>query len=336
MNNKTFIIAEAGVNHNGDIKLAKKLIDAAVLAKVDAIKFQTWKTELIVTETAEMAQYQKDNTQSNTSQFNLLKQLELSYEDFTALKNYCDVKNILFLSTPDEEQSATFLADLQPRIKIGSGELTNIPFLQHIARLGKPVILSTGMAYLSEVEQALYALTSSGVAIADICILHATTDYPTAACDVNLHAMLTLKKAFPGVDVGYSDHTLGIDIPVAAVAMGASVIEKHFTLDKTLPGPDHKASLEPDELQQMVKAIRRVELALGHGWKVPTTTELKNRDVVRKSLVAACDMSAGEKMSEHKIVIKRPGNGISPKYWHEMVNTPACKDFKEGELITRS
>ena len=333
MSKKTFIIAEAGVNHNGDFELAKQLIDAAVLAGVDAVKFQTWKTELLVTEDAEMAEYQKENTQVEESQFQMLKRLELSYSDFSALKAYCDSLDILFLSTPDEEQSATFLNDLQNIFKIGSGELTNTPFLRHIASFGKPIILSTGMGYLSEVEHAIFTLREAGVPLENLTILHATTDYPTAPIDVNLNAMNTIKNAFPGVIVGYSDHTLGTEIPVAAVAMGASVIEKHFTLDKSMLGPDHKASLEPQELKDMVDSIRNIESALGSGWKVPTVTEVQNRAIVRKSLVAACEIIAGEVISADMLEIKRPGSGISPTRWDEIVNSTAKKNYVAGELI---
>lgn len=330
---KTFIIAEAGVNHNGDIRLAKKLIDAAAEAGVDSVKFQTWKTELLVTPDAQMAEYQVDNTQKEESQFDMLKRLELSYDDFTELKQYCDDKGILFLSTPDEEESATFLNDVQDTFKIGSGELTNTPFLRHIARFGKPVILSTGMGYLSEVEHALFVLQDEGLSLADITVLHATTDYPTAPEDVNLQAMQTIGRAFPGVTIGYSDHTLGIEIPVAAVAMGAKVIEKHFTLDKTMEGPDHKASLEPEELAAMVSAIRNVETALGSGWKVPTAVEKANRKVVRKSIVAAQTIEEGTILTESMLDIKRPGDGISPTRWDEVVGSKAKKRYQEGELI---
>lgn len=333
MKGNTFIIAEAGVNHNGDFELAKQLIDAAVEAGVDAVKFQTWKTELLVTEDAEMAQYQKDNTQVVESQFQMLKRLELSYDDFTVLKVYCDESGIMFMSTPDEEQSATFLNDLQDIFKIGSGELTNTPFLRHIAAFGKPVILSTGMGYLSEVEHALSVLTGAGLALESITVLHATTDYPTKAEDVNLLAMTTIQQAFPGICVGYSDHTLGIEVPVASVALGATVVEKHFTLDKSMPGPDHKASLDPTELKAMVSAIRNTEAALGNGWKVPTVTELANRNIVRKSLVAACAIDEGDIMTADMLEIKRPGSGISPTRWDEIVNTKARKSYAAGELI---
>ena len=333
MTNKTFIIAEAGVNHNGDFELAKKLIDAAVEAGVDAVKFQTWKTELLVTEDAQMAEYQVENTQREETQFEMLKRLELSYNDFSDLKAYCDSKAITFMSTPDEEQSATFLDQLQNVFKIGSGELTNTPFLRHIASFKKPVILSTGMGYLHEVEHAIMTLVDAGLTLSDITVLHATTDYPTAPEDVNLAAMLTIEKAFPGITVGYSDHTLGIEIPVAAVAMGAKVIEKHFTLDNTMEGPDHKASLEPQELSDMVTSIRNIEKALGSGWKVPTKTEQANRNVVRKSIVAGQEISAGQLITPDMLEIKRPGNGIPPTRWDEVIGSVAKKDYQIGELI---
>lgn len=333
MTNKTFIIAEAGVNHNGDIRLAKLLIDAAVKAGVDAVKFQTWQTELLVTEDAKMAAYQVENTQREETQFQMLKRLELSYADFSELKAYCDTLGITFMSTPDEEQSATFLDGLQAVFKIGSGELTNTPFLRHIAGLAKPVILSTGMGYLSEVEHAISTLRDAGLSLDMITVLHATTDYPTAPKDVNLLAMKTIEQAFPGVIVGYSDHTLGIEVPVAAVALGAKVIEKHFTLDKTMEGPDHKASLDPQELAEMVTAIRNIEQALGNGWKVPTKTEQENRNIVRKSLVAATVIATGCVMTADMLEIKRPGNGIPPTRWDEVVGSVAKKNYQIGELI---
>lgn len=333
MENNTFIIAEAGVNHNGDIGLAKQLIDAAVVAGVDAVKFQTWKTELLVTEQAEMAEYQKLNTQKIESQFQMLKRLELSYDTFIELKKYCDHKGIMFLSTPDEETSATFLNDLQPIFKIGSGELTNTPFLRHVAAFNKPIILSTGMGTLAEIEHALTTLTNSGVARKNITVLHVTTQYPTPMNEVNLNAMLTIKHAFPGIQVGYSDHTLGIEVPVAAVALGATIIEKHFTLDKNMAGPDHLASLDPGELINMVKAIRNIELALGHGRKEPTESELENRKIVRKSIVAAKAISKGEVLSESNMIIRRPGIGIPPSRWDDVANTIANRDYQAGELI---
>lgn len=333
MSNKTFIIAEAGVNHNGDIKLAKQLVDAAVLAGVDAIKFQTWKTELLVTQNAEMADYQVDNTKQKRSQFDMLKELELSYDSFRELKEYCDLKNIQFMSTPDEETSADFLNSIQDVFKIGSGELNNFPFLKHIAKFNKPIIISTGMGYLSEVAQAIDILRDSNLSNDKITILHATTDYPTKFEDVNLQAMITLKNAFPGIAVGYSDHTLGIEVPVAAVALGATVIEKHFTLDKEMIGPDHKASLEPLELKNMVDAIRNIEVALGNGWKEPTETERKNLKLVRKSIVADKDIPQGTLITEDLLSVRRPGNGLAPSRWKEVIGTKALKDYKAGDLI---
>lgn len=330
---KTFIIAEAGVNHNGDILLAKQLVDAAIESGADAVKFQTWKTELLVTEQAEMAEYQINNTQKIESQFQMLKRLELSHESFIELKRYCDSKNILFLSTPFEKESASFLNALQPIFKIGSGELTNTPLLRHIASFNKPVILSTGMSVLGEIEHALLILDQAGLTRDKITLLHVTTEYPTPINEVNLRAMHTLQQAFPGIAVGYSDHTAGIEIPIAAVALGATIIEKHFTLDKTMAGPDHKASLNPTEFSAMVKAIRNIELALGHGRKEPTPSELKNIKIARKSLVATQTIAAGEILTEDKIAIKRPGHGISPTRWDEIINTKAQKNYAPGDLI---
>lgn len=333
MTQSTFIIAEAGVNHNGDINLAKQLIDVAAKAGVDAVKFQTWKTELLVTENAKMAEYQVENTKREETQFQMLKRLELSYENFAELKDYCDKNNIMFMSTPDEEQSATFLNGLQDTFKIGSGELTNTPFLRHVASFGKPIIISTGMGSLSEVEHAITTLIDAGLQLSQITVLHATTDYPTAPEDVNLRAMLTIESAFPGIIIGYSDHTLGIEVPVAAVALGAKVIEKHFTLDKTMEGPDHRASLDPTELKIMVKAIRNIELSLGNGWKVPTRIEKENRNIVRKSIVAEFDINQGEVIHGSMLSIKRPGSGISPTRWDEVVGSIAKNTYKKGDLI---
>jgi len=270
--NKVFIIAEAGVNHNGSIELAKKLIDAAVNAGVDAVKFQTWKTELLVTKEAKQAEYQVANTEKEESQFEMLKRLELSYPEFGELKKYCDSKNILFLSTPDEVESANFLTSLQDIFKVGSGELTNKPFLRHIGGLKKQIILSTGMGNLQEIEEAIEVLTQAGTSKEDITVLHANTQYPTPMEDVNLNAMISMRNEL-GVSIGYSDHTLGIEVPIAAVAMGATTIEKHFTLDKSMKGPDHKASLDPIELKSMVDGIRNIEMAMGSHIKNPTKME---------------------------------------------------------------
>ena len=328
----TFIIAEAGVNHNGDINLAKKLIDTAVDAGVDAVKFQTWKTELLVTKDAKQAEYQTENTKIKETQYDMLKRLELSYDDFRELKQYCDSKNIIFLSTPDEFESADFLTGLQETFKIGSGEITNLPYLRHIGKLGKKVILSTGMADMGEIEDALDVLVEAGTKKENITVLHANTMYPTPIEDVNLKAMQTIACTF-GVDVGYSDHTLGIEVPIAAVAMGAKVIEKHFTLDKTMEGPDHKASLEPEELKAMVKAIRSIEKALGTGIKKPSKSEEPNMIVVRKSIVASKPIKKGEVFSKDNLTVKRPGDGISPIRWDDIAGTVAQKDYEVDEKV---
>jgi N-acetylneuraminate synthase len=280
-----------------------------------------------------MAEYQISNTRQEESQYEMLKKLELSYDNFLELKEYCDEKNVLFLSTPDEEESATFLSTIQDTFKVGSGELTNTPFLRHIASFGKPIIISTGMGFLFEVEHAINVLQESGLLLKDKTVLHATTDYPTLPKDVNLTAMLTMKAAFPGINIGYSDHTLGIEIPVAAVALGATVIEKHFTLDKTMSGPDHSASLEPEELKEMVRVIRNTEVALGTGWKVPTDTERKSRKLVRKSIVANEAICKGDVLTDKVLGIKRPGDGLPPTRWDEVVGSIATKDYEEGDLI---
>ena len=329
---RIFIIAEAGVNHNGDINLAKRLIDAAVESGADAVKFQTWKTELLVTKEAKQADYQSVNTGVVESQYEMLKKLELSHEHFRELKSYCDLKKIIFMSTPDEEESANFLAGMQHIFKVGSGELTNLPYLRHIGQLGKEIILSTGMSDLGEIEDALDVLTQAGTPKDKITVLHATTEYPCPIDEVNLSAMLTIRAAFQ-VKVGYSDHTKGIDIPIAAAAIGASIIEKHFTLDCTMDGPDHKASLEPDELKAMVTAIRNVEIALGDGIKRPSFSEAKNKSIIRKSLVASRAIKVGEFFSAQNIVAKRPGTGVSPMRWDEVMGHIAPRDFEAEELI---
>lgn len=330
--NKVFVIAEAGVNHNGSLQLARQLIDAAADAGVDAVKFQTWKTELIVTRSAKQAAYQVENTGIEESQFEMLKKLELTYDNFRELKAYCDQKNITFMSTPDEIESAEFLSDLQDVFKIGSGELTNLPYLRYIGQLGKELILSTGMADLGEIEDALDALMQAGTPKEKITVLHATTDYPCPIAEVNLRAMQTIRNAF-GVKVGYSDHTEGIEVPIAAVAMGAIVIEKHFTLDRTMEGPDHKASLEPNELKAMTHAIRKVEQALGNGIKKAGKSEAGNIPIVRKSIVAACTIKIGEPFTVDNITTKRPGSGISPMRWDEMLGEIAQQNYQCDDLI---
>jgi N,N'-diacetyllegionaminate synthase len=333
MENKTFIIAEAGVNHNGSIEIAKKMIEVAKECGADAIKFQTFKAEKVISKYAPKAEYQKQTTGEADSQLEMVKKLELSFDDFIALKEYCDKLNIMFLSTPFDFESIDFLNDLGLEIfKIPSGEITNLPYLEKIGKLGKKVILSTGMADLGEIEDALDILTSCGTKKEDITILHCNTEYPTPYEDVNLLAMLTIKEAFK-VKVGYSDHTLGIEVPIAAVSLGASVIEKHFTLDKNMEGPDHKASLEPHELKAMIDAIRNIEKSLGNGIKKPSKSELKNKDIARKSIVAKREIKKGEVFTEDNITVKRPGNGISPMRWYEVLGKVASRDYKEDELI---
>lgn len=330
--NPVFIIAEAGVNHNGDLSIAERLVDAAVESKADAVKFQTWKTELLVIKNAKQADYQKVNTGISESQFDMLKKLQLSYDDFLQLKAYCDYRKITFLSTPDEAESADFLAPLQDIFKIGSGELTNLPFLRHIGQLGKEIIISTGMADLGEIEDALKILITAGTPKDMITLLHATSEYPCKLHEVNLTAMVTLRNAFQ-VNVGYSDHTKGIEVSIAAAALGAKVIEKHFTLDCSMYGPDHKASIEPDELRAMVSAIRNIEVALGDGIKKITPSEVKNRPIIRKSLVVSQDIKAGELFDAQNITAKRPGTGISPMRWDEVIGQKAVRDFTADELI---
>lgn len=332
MNNKhVFIIAEAGVNHNGNIDIAKKMIDQAKKANVDAIKFQTFKSEKVISKFAQKAEYQMNNTNNNESQLDMVKKLELSFDDFVELKRYCDNIGIIFMSTPFDFESIDFLASIDMKIyKIPSGEITNLPYLRKIAKLQKEVIMSTGMSTICEVSNAIKILKNYGTDI--ITLLHCTTEYPAPFNDVNLNAMLTLKKEF-NVEVGYSDHTKGIEIPIAAVAMGARVIEKHFTLDKNMDGPDHKASLEPYELKNMVDAIRNIEIALGDGVKIPSISEIKNMSIARKSIVASCNIKKGEIFTENNVTVKRPGNGISPMRWDEVLGEKAIRDFIEDELI---
>ncbi len=331
---KVFIIAEAGVNHNGSVKLAKKLIDVASEANVNAVKFQTFKAERLVSKNAQKARYQKENMQdSDDSQFNMLKKLELDADTHHELIAYCKTKNIMFLSTPFDHDSINMLNELGLEIfKIPSGEITNLPYLRHIGSLNKEVILSTGMADIGEIEDALDILIEAGTKKENITILHANTMYPTPMEDVNLKAMVTIGNTFD-IAYGYSDHTLGIEVDIAAVAIGAVCIEKHFTLDKTMDGPDHKASLEPDELTVMVKAIRNIELALGSSIKKPSPSEKPNMAIARKSIVAKRAIKKGELFTEDNLAIKRPGNGISPMRWDEVVGIISTKDYEEDELI---
>lgn len=329
---KTLIIAEAGVNHNGDMALARQLIDVAAAAGADLVKFQTFSADRLVTGDAAKAEYQ-NLTAGSESQHAMLRRLELTRPMHEALIAHCKIRGIQFFSTGFDAESIDLLAALGlDRFKIPSGEITNLPYLRHVGHYGKPVILSTGMATLGEIESSLGVLEQAGTPRERITVLHCNTEYPTPMADVNLRAMLAIRDAF-GVAVGYSDHTRGIEVPIAAVTLGACVIEKHFTLSRSLPGPDHKASLEPDELSAMVAAIRNIEQALGDGIKRATASETKNKPIARKSLVAACAISAGEVFSEHNLVAKRPGNGISPMRWDEVLGHKAPRDFAPDELI---
>ncbi|MDH3346914.1 MAG: N-acetylneuraminate synthase [Desulfobulbaceae bacterium] len=329
-----FIIAEAGVNHNGDLELAKKLVKAAAEAGADAVKFQTFQAEAIVTTSASKAKYQKQTTDADESQYEMLKRLELSREDFQILKKHCTVNSIMFMSTPFDLKSIGMLVEMGLEIfKIPSGEITNLPYLRKMGSLGKKLILSTGMSTLDEVQEAVKILTMAGTPRENITVLHCTTEYPAPFNDINLQAMETLQNRL-GMKVGYSDHTSGIEVPIAAVALGAKVIEKHFTLDKTMDGPDHKASLDPTELKKMVTAIRHIELAIGGSEKKPTDPELANRNVARKSIVAAAPIAKGELFTETNLTTKRPATGISPMQWDTVIGKAAPRDFTQDELIT--
>jgi N,N'-diacetyllegionaminate synthase len=330
----TMIIAEAGVNHNGDIVLAKRLVDAAVEAGADLVKFQTFSADRLVTRTAGKADYQTQVTDANETQHAMLRRLELSKEMHEELIAHCLSRKIGFFSTGFDIESINLLVRLgQTMFKIPSGEVTNLPYLRHIGRLGKEVILSTGMSNLGDVEAALNALDQAGTPREKIIVLHCTTEYPTPMCEVNLRAMQTLQSAFD-VRVGYSDHTSGIEVAIAAVAMGAVVIEKHFTLDRNLPGPDHQASLEPQELKAMIAAIRNIEQAIGNGVKRLTLSEARNTPVARKSIVASSDIQAGDIFSNDNLTAKRPGTGISPMRWDEVVGQRASRNFVVDELIS--
>ena len=326
-----YIIAEAGVNHNGSLKIAKMLVDKAAESGADCVKFQTFKSENLVSKYAPQAEYQTENIGKNQSQLQMLKALELSFKDFEEIKNYCDCLKIDFLSTPFDLESIAFLNTLNIKFwKIPSGEITDLPFLIEIAKTGKPVVMSTGMCTLEEVETAVKLLRKNGSG--KISLMHCTTNYPTPYSQVNLNAMITLHAKF-NCPAGYSDHTAGIEVPIAAVAMGAKIIEKHFTLDKNIQGPDHKASLEPDELKNMVSSIRNIEKALGSFEKKPDLSELINISAARKSIVAKRNIKRGEMLTENNLTAKRPGNGISPIKWFEVLGTAAVRDFKEDELI---
>lgn len=330
---KVIIIAEAGVNHNGDYELAKRMVTAAKEAGADYVKFQTAVPKEVISRFAVMADYQKTNVGKEESQLEMCEKIHLPLSDYRPLKEFCDGAGIKFMSTPFDLTSIDTLAELDmDYMKIPSGEITNLPYLVKIARLGIPVIMSTGMCEMREIEEAMKVLVDNGLDKEKISLLHCNTEYPTPMKDVNLNAMLALKERF-GVRVGYSDHTKGIEVPVAAVALGAEIIEKHFTLDKTLPGPDHVASLEPDELKAMVDAIRNIELAMGNGIKEVSDSERKNINIARKSIVAARNIGKGEVFTEENITVKRPGNGISPMRWNEVLGMKAVRDFAEDELI---
>ena len=331
---KTIIIAEAGVNHNGSLDLAKKLVDAAADAGVDFVKFQTFKAEKLVSASAKKASYQTKNTGSKNSQLEMLQQLELSHKDHEELIQYCKQKNIHFFSTAFELDSLDYLASIGLRLfKIPSGELTNLPYLQKVASLADEVILSTGMSDINEISEAIQVLFASGIVKDKLTILHCNTQYPTPMEDVNLLAMLHIKEVF-GVKIGYSDHTLGIEVPIAAVALGAVVIEKHFTLDRSMSGPDHAASLEPRELSQMVQAIRNIEKALGKGEKVVSASESVNKSIARKSIHLAIDKKKGEVIDANDLEMLRPGDGISPMLMHQVIGQKCKQDLQAGTKLS--
>lgn len=330
----TLVIAEAGVNHNGSMELAKKLIDVAADAGVDYVKFQTFKAENLVTKTAMQAEYQQRNMgDDGNSQYNMLKKLELSHEQHMELIGYCREKGVKFFSTAFDFESMDYLASLHLGLwKVPSGEITNYPYLKKIADYQEPVIISTGMSTMEEIQAAMKVLTDNGLRKEQISVLHCNTEYPTPMTDVNLSAMKEMCRQLDVV-IGYSDHTQGIEVPIAAVAMGARIIEKHFTLDRSLLGPDHKASLEPDELKAMVTAIRNIEQAIGMGHKTVSASERKNKAVARKSIVAARDIKKGELFTEENLTVKRPDSGINPMRWPEIIGKRAVHDFNEDELI---
>lgn len=335
MKQKVFIIAEAGVNHNGSLDRAIALVEAAAQAGANGVKFQTFRAKNLVTPDAAKANYQKNLTGEDRSQYQMLKDLELLPEDFSKLVACCDANGIEFLSTPFDLPSVDVLAGLKmSKWKLPSGEITNLPYLRKVGALACDVILSTGMSDLGEIAQALEVLEVAGTERSSITVLHCNTEYPTPMCDVNLSAMNTIREVFPGLKgVGFSDHTLGIEVPIAACAIGATVIEKHFTLDRSLPGPDHRASLEPDELTAMVQSIRNIELAFGNGIKEPSPSESKNIRIVRKSIVAATPIRVGELFSETNLTAKRPGTGLSPMRWDDFVGKQADRDYDADELI---
>ena len=328
---QVFIIAEAGVNHNGDKDLAFRLVDEAKKAGADAVKFQTFIASSVVSKNAVMADYQKKNIGTEMTQLDMIQKFAISFSDFLAIKNYCDRLDIQFLSSPFDFESVDFLDSIVSLFKIGSGEITNYPFLKYVAQKGKPIILSTGMCNLGEVEKAVSVIQQEGNK--NLSLLHCTTNYPCSYSEVNLRAMITLREAFK-LSVGYSDHTVGIEVPIAAVAMGARIVEKHFTIDQNLPGPDHKASLIPTELKEMVLAIRNIEVALGDGIKKPNKSEFEVMNVARKSLIASRDLKAGHILDVSDFSIKRPGNGIKPEMLEIIIGKRLIKDVEEDELLT--
>lgn len=328
---KVFIIAEAGDNHNGKLELALKLVDKAIEAGADCVKFQTFITEEVVSVYAEKAEYQKKSTEKQETQYEMIKKLQLSFDDFRSIQEYCKKKGILFLSTPFDLPSIDFLQEIDmPFWKIPSGEITNLPYLIKIAQTHKPVVLSTGMASIEEIHKALKILRNYGAG--KMILLHCNTEYPTPYEDVNLNAMAAMEREF-GLEVGYSDHSLGVEVPIAAAAMGAVIIEKHFTLDKSMEGPDHKASLNPEELKHMVASIRKVEMSMGDGIKQPSKSEEKNILIARKSIVARIPIKKGELFTENNLAVKRPGNGISPMKWFDIIGTVADTNYERDELI---
>lgn len=330
---KVLIIAEAGVNHNGDLKLAEELIQVAADAGADIVKFQTFQANAIASKVAGRAEYQKANMNEDGSQIDMLKKLQLSEENHLYLIESCKRNKIEFLSTAFDFPSIDLLVKLGITLwKIPSGEITNLPYLRRIGALGQRVILSTGMADLGEIEDALTILIAAGTPLQNITVLHCTTEYPTPFNEVNLKAMRTIQESFK-VNIGYSDHTPGIEVPIAAVAMGAKVIEKHFTLDKNLPGPDHKASLEPSELKEMVRSIRNIEIAMGNGIKKPGSSEIRNIAIARKSIIASKNIQQGDLFTQENLTVKRPGKGISPMRWEEVLGKRAIRNFTEDELI---
>lgn len=331
----TYIIAEIGCNHNGSFELAKQMIDVAVDCGVDAVKFQTFRADLLISKYAPKAEYQKITTGEQDSQLEMTRKLELRFDEYVKLRDYGLQKGVDVFSTPFDELSLDFLIQLNtPIYKIPSGEITNLPYLQKIGKQGKKVILSTGMATLQEIKDAVQILQENGTE--DICILHCTTEYPTPYEELNLNVISTLKKEFPLLDIGYSDHSVGYEVPIIAAALGASMIEKHFTLDVNMEGPDHKASATPDVLRRLVRGIRILEQALGRFEKVPAEVEIKNKIVARKSIVAKRDIKEGEVFTTDNITVKRPGNGISPMFWYELLGKTSERDFREDALIEDS